>query len=82
MSKQKCLWDESHTYEVGENDTFRPLCPTCYHNIYKGIYQKFIPLSEFISDIEHIKVAHKYALMIDAYYKNIIIKITISSIND
>jgi len=81
MSTQKCLWDSTHTFEAPDDGAFRPLCPTCYHNIYKSVYQKIISLSDFLANIKTIKKSHKYVVAIEGYYTGIIAKMAISKID-
>ena len=81
MATQKCLWDSSHVFETPDDGVSRPLCPTCYHNIYKGVYQKTISLTDFLSDIKSIKKSHKYVVMTEGFYTGIIAKMAISKLD-
>ena len=79
MPSRKCLWDNSHTFEVDENDTYLQLCPSCYHNIFCNILKKIMTWEEFIESIEEIKLAFKYVSALDSYYKNNIKQLTASN---
>ncbi len=81
MATQKCLWDNSHVFESPDDGVSRPLCPTCYHNIYKAVYQKTMSLTDFLSDIKTIKKGHKYVVATEGYYTGIIAKMAISKID-
>jgi len=76
MPSRKCLWDNSHTFEVDENDTYLQLCPSCYHNIFCNILKKIMTWEEFIESIEEIKLAFKYVSALDSYHKNNIKQLT------
>ena len=78
MPSRKCLWDNSHTFEVDENDTYLQLCPSCYHNIFCNIFKNIMTWEEFIESIEDIKLAFKYVSAIDNYHKNNITKLSAS----
>lgn len=78
MPSRKCLWDNSHTFEADEDDTYRQLCRECYHNIYVDVFKKAIPWGSFVDDIENIKRAYKYVAVLDTYYKNNIMKFAAS----
>jgi len=77
MATQKCLWDSSHVFESPDDGVSRPLCPTCYHNIYKGVYQKTMSLTDFLSDIKAIKKGHEYVVATESYYTKVIAKMAI-----
>ena len=78
MPSRKCLWDNSHTFEVDENDTYLQLCKPCYHNIFCNIFKNIMDWEEFIENIEDIKLAFKYVSALDNYYKNNITKLSAS----
>ena len=74
MVNRICKWDKSHSFEADENDTYRILCPVCYHNIFIDMYKKVMSWDEFENDIEPIKKTHRYLAALDTYYKNNIMK--------
>ena len=80
MATQKCLWDSSHVFESPDDGVSRPLCLTCYHNIYKAVYQKTMSLTDFLSNIKAIKKGHPYVVAIEGYYTGIIAKMAISKL--
>jgi len=79
MPSRKCLWDNSHTFEVDENDTYLQLCKPCYHNIFCNIFKNIMTWGEFIESIEDIKLAFKYVSALDSYHKNNIKHLTASN---
>ena len=80
MATQKCLWDSSHVFESPDDGVSRPLCLTCYHNIYKAVYQKTMSLTDFLSNIKAIKKGHPYVGATEWYYTGIIAKMAISKL--
>ena len=79
MATKKCLWDESHVFEINENEEFKSLCKNCYFNIFTDTYKKVMSWDDFEKEIENIKKTHKHVVAIDTYYKNNIMKLATSN---
>ena len=65
MPIMKCVWDNSHKYEVSENEQYKTLCKSCYHNIYMKHYQSIYPFYDFVKNIKAIRIQHQLKEMID-----------------
>lgn len=58
MIKRKCLWDESHLFDVRDEKDYRRICPSCYYNVYKAHYEHIYPPNYFTRNIKKIKIQH------------------------
>lgn len=65
MSTKKCLWDESHEFEVKENEEYKVLCPKCYYDIFTKSYSKTYSWYDFVKNIKLFKMLHQLNGMID-----------------
>jgi len=65
MITKKCLWDDTHEFEVKDGEEYKVLCPKCYYNIYINTYGERYVWYDFIRNINLFKKLHALSELID-----------------